>query len=189
MRLFVAVELDAALERAAAALIADLRALVARHAPRARLTWLAADRLHLTLAFIGHVDTARLAEIRKALEPPYSITRFEIRVCGIGVFPERGRPRVVWAGIADGREALMALAGEVGVRLGRAGIAVEDRAYWPHLTLARVKEPGELRASVVKAGREQAVLGTSLVGAITLFESRLSPKGSEYRAIERMALG
>jgi 2'-5' RNA ligase len=188
VRLFVAVELDDALRQAAIAEIADLRAIVARDAPRARVTWLSAERLHLTLAFIGHVDVARLPDIQEALRPPCSLGRFEILVRGIGVFPDRGRPRVIWAGITDGRDQLVALAGEVAARLGPAGIAREDRAYQPHLTLARVKDPGDLRAPVVTGGRGQPVLGTSLVRAITLFESRLSPKGPEYRAIERTAL-
>ena len=189
MRLFVAVEIDDALVRAATALIAELRAQAAQVAPHARITWLAADRLHLTLAFLGNIDDSWLPGIRQALWSPHVAPRFSIRFRGVGVFPARGRPRVVWMGIDAGREALVTLAAEVATRLTRVGVMLEDRAYSPHLTLGRVREAGELRASTLTAGREDAVLGMMVVGPITLFESRLSPSGPAYRPIERIECG
>jgi len=188
VRLFVGVEIDAAVVDAAVALIDDLRKAVAQHAPRARITWLTADRLHLTLAFIGNVEERRLPAIQHALQPPYSTPRFDIHLRGLGVFPERGRPRVVWAGIDAGRESLAAVEEQVAGRLAHAGIDREEREYNPHLTLARVREADALRAPTLLAGRDQIVLGTTVVRAITLFESRLSPSGPSYHAIERMAL-
>jgi 2'-5' RNA ligase len=188
VRLFVGVELDAAIVDVAAAVIDDLRRAVAERAPRARISWLTRDRLHLTLAFIGNVDDGRLQAIHTQLRPPYSTGRFDVGLGGLGVFPERGHPRVVWVGIETGRDLLHALAEEVTTRLAGAGIEREERDYNPHLTLARVREPGDLRADVLLSGRDGIVLGTSVVRAITLLESRLSPKGPSYRAIERMAL-
>jgi 2'-5' RNA ligase len=188
VRLFVASEIDAAVTSAAIALIAELRAHASRLAPRARITWLTADRIHLTLAFIGQVDEGRVPAIRDALRPPFTVRRFEARFRGLGAFPEHGRPRVLWAGVDEGREALMRLAGEVANRLRGVGIAIEERPHQPHVTLARVRDAAGVRTSALLAGREQVTLGTTVVGAITLFESRLSPAGSTYTAMARMAL-
>jgi 2'-5' RNA ligase len=198
VRLFVAVEIEAAVAQAVTDLIARLRAEVSRVAPRARLTWLTGERLHFTLAFIGHVDAARLPAISDALQPPFSQPPFDITVRGLGAFPGRGRPRVLWAGIGQGREAMIGLVTDVSGRLRTAGIAAggssrsssgdDEAAHQPHLTLARVREADGLRASALLAGREQVALGTTHVRAITLFESRLSPAGSTYTAMARMSL-
>ena len=188
VRLFVAVEIDAALVDAAAALIAELRDRAVRLAPRARVTWLTADRLHLTLAFIGHIDPSRLPAVRQALQPPFTARPFTIGLRGLGAFPERGRPRVIWAGLERGARDLSALAGEVTTRLGSTGIAVDERPHQPHLTLARVREAGGLRTSTLFAGLEQVALGTMDVRAITLFESRLSPAGAIYQPVVKSLL-
>jgi 2'-5' RNA ligase len=95
---------------------------------------------------------------------------------------------VIWAGIDDGREEMVRLGHEVADRLRMRGVPLDERPLQPHLTLARVREAGGLRTSVLLEGREQVVLGTMAVGAITLFESRLSPAGPAYSAIARMAL-
>jgi 2'-5' RNA ligase len=188
VRLFVAVELDTPLVDAVLAFAAALRRQIAAAAPDARITWMTAGRLHLTLAFLGHVDNGRVPEIRESLQPPFAGASFDIHVSGVGVFPERGRPRVIWAGIDGGRDRLVTLAAEVAGRLRTTGVEEEARPYSPHLTLARVREAGSLRASTVTAGRERVMLGTSLVRAITLFESRLSPAGPAYHVVQRMDL-
>jgi 2'-5' RNA ligase len=189
VRLFVAVEIESEIVHTAVTLIGELRAEVARLAPRARMTWLTPERLHLTLAFIGQCDEARLPVLRASLQSPFTVAPFTLRICGLGAFPKRGRPRVLWAGVDEGREPLMRLVDEVADRLRTLGVPLDERPQQPHLTLARVREAGGLRASALLAGREQAYLGAMTVGAITLFESRLSPAGPSYTAIARMALG
>lgn len=189
MRLFVAVEIESEIVQAAATLISELRAHVARVAPRARITWLTAERLHLTLAFIGQCEEAQLPGLRASLQSPFSVSPFTLRIRGLGAFPERGRPRVLWAGIDEGRESFVRLANEVVDRLRSIAISFDDRPQQPHLTLGRVREAVGLRSAALLAGREEAVLGAMTVGAITLFESRLSPAGPSYTAIARMALG
>jgi 2'-5' RNA ligase len=188
VRLFVASELDAAVTAAAVALIAELRAHASRVAPRARMTWLTADRIHFTLAFIGQIDEGRVPAICGALRPPFAVPPFAARLRGLGAFPERGRPRVLWAGVDEGRAAFIRLADDVADRLRAVGVALEERPYQPHVTLARVRDAAGVRTSALLAGREQITLGTTVVGAITLFESRLSPAGPAYTAVARMAL-
>jgi len=185
----VAAEIDASLVDTAVQLIAELRDRAARLAPHARITWLTAERLHLTLAFIGHVDATRLPAIQRSLQPPLTARPFEIGLRGLGAFPDRGRPRVIWAGLDRGRDDLTALAGELTARLGSTGVPVDDRPHQPHLTLARVRDAGGLRTSTLFAGLEQVALGTMEVRAITLFESRLSPAGAIYQPLAKSHLG
>jgi len=76
----------------------------------------------------------------------------------------------------------------VSERLARAGIGAEERPYNPHLTLARVREAGGLRSVALLEGVGETTLGGTAVEAITLFESRLSPKGPTYVALQRTSV-
>jgi 2'-5' RNA ligase len=187
MRLFTAIELgDAVLERAAE-LLEILRRRAGRSAPHSKVTWVAADRMHLTLRFIGEVDEARGETIIAALRDRVALERFDVRWEGLGSFPPRGAPRVLWVGVAAGADSLRQVEEAVSARLEVLGIPREDRPYSPHLTLARVKEPAGLKAAALFEGLDGA-LGKTRVEAITLFRSHLSPKGPTYVALERTPL-
>ena len=188
MRLFVAVEIAPAVAEAAAALIERLRERAIRLAPRSRITWVTADRLHVTVRFIGNVDADRADAVRQVLAPPLGQAPFDLTLAGVGAFPPKGPPRVLSSGVSDGREPLLATEQRVSERLARAGIAAEPRPFIPHLTLARVREAAGLRSAALLEATGEATLGTTTVQAITLFESRLSPKGPTYVALQRTSL-
>ena len=188
MRLFVAVEIAPAVAEAAAALIEHLRKRAIRLAPRSRISWVTADRLHVTVRFIGNVDADRADAVRRVLAPPLGQAPFDLILAGIGTFPPKGPPRVVSSSVSDGREPLLAIEQRVSERLARVGIAAEQRPYTPHLTLARVREAGGLRSAALLEGAGGTTLGTTAVEAITLFESRVSPKGPSYVALQRTSL-
>lgn len=179
MRLFVAVDAGVAAARAGA-LLDELRQRAARLSPRARITWVAPNRLHLTVRFIGHADAPRAAEIQAVMAPPLDTRAFDLGFAGLGAFPRFGKPQVLWAGISAGEGDLRRIEREVTARLATLGIPPEDRPYRPHLTLARIREAAGLRAATLFAGLEQASLGATRCEAITLYESRLSSEGPAY---------
>ena len=187
MRLFIAVELNALVEEAAREVIDELRVRTARLAPRARITWSAPDRIHVTLRFIGEADEASAQAIRSALGPTIDAPVFDVTVEGVGAFPPKGPPRVFWAGLTDGRDGLLEVERAVSQRLETL-VPAEDRPYAPHLTLARVKEPAGLSRATLFEGLTTRRFGTVHVDAITLFESRLSPKGASHVSLQRSAL-
>lgn len=188
MRLFVGVEISPGVAAAAGDFIEVLRERAVQLAPRSRITWMTSERLHVTVRFIGHVDEGKDAGIVDALGPSLAIDRFELMVAGVGIFPPQGPPRVVWAGLSSGRDRLTAVERVVSDRLAAAGVDREVQSFNPHLTLARVRDAGGLRAQTLLEGLGGAVLGTTPVDAITLFESRLSPKGPRYLVIHRTLL-
>jgi RNA 2',3'-cyclic 3'-phosphodiesterase len=187
MRLFLAVELDEDVRTEAGRIVDVLRRRAATIAPRARVTWVTSDRMHLTVRFIGAADEERLAALQRVLLPTFETPRFTLTVKGTGAFPPRGPLRVIWAGLEDGRDQLLALERELTARLSTIGIGPEDRRYSPHLTLARVRDPAGLRAAALLDGLQTHAFGHSTIDAITLFESRLSPKGPTYVALARTA--
>ena len=188
MRLFVACETGAPVAEAADALMGELRVRVARLAPQARLTWVAKERLHFTVRFIGSVDAARLPAFREVLAPALRQAPFDLVMAGVGVFPDRRPPRVIWAGLQAGAREMQALAHELNARLD-ALVGGDPEELRPHLTLARVKEPHGLKAQALLPGLERVALGVTRVEAVTLFESRQTGGTLQYVPLVRTPLG
>ena len=106
--------------------------------------WLDPSQLHVVLKFIGEVDGAVFRDVLDALATVH-MEPFEITLKGMGYFPPRGEPRLLWAGIEDG-ERLKQLRNKVESTLVRAGMESEKRKFAPHVGLAKVREtpPGRL---------------------------------------------
>ena len=117
----------------------EIRAQVAgicNSLPYAR--WTPPEQLHLTLCFIGEVNGTTFLDIIEALET-ITAEPFPLQLRGVGFFPPRGLPRVVWAGIEQS-EPLMILQRKITTRLFHLGVTLENRKFAPHLTLARMRE-------------------------------------------------
>jgi 2'-5' RNA ligase len=186
VRLFVAAEIGETLATRAAEVSEELQKRTAAMAPGAKVTWIPADRLHLTVRFIGEADDARAAAVCEVLAAPVAVRPFELTLAGAGSFPKGSPPRVLWLGVTGGKEELLAAEREISSRLMRIGIPGEERAYSPHLTLARVREPGGLRTARLLEGLTDHSVGTTRIDAITLFQSKLSPKGPTYTPLLRI---
>ena len=188
MRLFVAAELPEAIRANLAAAQHALRRLPLE------VRWVRPEGIHLTLVFLGEVLAARLPGIVAALGAldgaPARPIGLEAR--GLGAFPASGRPRVIWAGLAGEREALLRLQGAVAGAMRRLGFVIEERAWSPHLTLGRVQAGGGggRGDSARDAIRAQASTsyGAFEVAAVHLFESELLPGGARYRSLQSFPL-
>ncbi|HTM03213.1 MAG TPA: RNA 2',3'-cyclic phosphodiesterase [Vicinamibacterales bacterium] len=188
MRLFVAVDLPPAVAESAASLSRAMKERVARSAPRARVTWVAQDRMHLTVRFIGDVEDTSTARLVTALAEPFATAAFAVALGEAGVFLSRGKPHVLWLALHAGVDALQQLEKEVSARLDPLGIPREERPFRPHLTLGRVRDPAGLHIRGLIDGIAAPASARGRVDAITLFESRLSPKGPTYIALQRTPL-
>jgi 2'-5' RNA ligase len=190
MRLFIGVEVPAAVKEMAAKQLDDLKQRVRKAAPSASIRWVEAANLHITLWFIGEVDDARAEALRSSMERSFATPRFDVKLHGLGVFPPGGLPRVIWIGLATGREPLIALYSEIRDRLAPLGYAPEARQFSPHLTVARVKDisGGEAKAIRVVLASYPVVLADYSQTTVTLFRSRTSPRGAQYESLLRVPL-
>ncbi len=182
MRLFVALEIPAAVRDNLAAQVEKLRELSAKVADK-RPRWVRSENLHVTLKFIGEVSPTRLEGIRGALSAIRSDALVKIKFHGLGFFPNEQHPRVLWAGL-DASANLPSLAGDIDGALETQGIAREHRAFTPHLTLARFELPGlheKLRAAIQKNGARE--FGSFQTREFYLIESKLKPSGAEYTTL------
>ncbi|MGC2529758.1 MAG: RNA 2',3'-cyclic phosphodiesterase [Candidatus Acidiferrum sp.] len=182
MRLFVALEIPAAVRENLATLVKELSALSSQ-VPGKRPHWVRPENLHVTLKFIGEVANAKLEGIRGALSEVRSSAPVEMDFRGLGFFPNDKRPRVLWAGLKASPN-LPAVAADVDRALETQGFAREQRAFAPHLTLARFEPSGmheKLRAAIRK--RAELEFGSCQASEFHLIESKLKPSGAEYTAL------
>jgi len=186
MRLFVAINLD----EAARAAVADeqKRLKTAIGETRSSIKWVRPDHMHLTLVFLGEVAEAHAPAIVDAINEPVTQAPFDLGFGGIGVFPPRGAPTVLWVGAVTGAAESIELQRELADRVRRFGIALEGRPFHPHLTLARWKTSrGADRSRALAAGSD-GVAATVHVDHATLYQSRLSSAGPTYTPLARATL-
>jgi 2'-5' RNA ligase len=143
--------------------------------------WQSDAQLHLTLRFIGEVNRHQADDIHAALGAIHH-PRFEIALNGIGTFDRRGQPEAVWAGVTP-HEPLRVLHNKVDQAIRRAGIPPDERAYLPHITLARLKRSsGSVRGLLEASGGLTSP--PFLVESFALFESELTPEGASYTLVD-----
>ena len=147
--------------------------------------WQTEDQIHLTLRFVGEVDRHRAEDVAAALAGIHH-PRFEVAINGIGAFDRRGQPETVWAGVTP-HEPLKTLHKKVDQAMARVGIEPEQRAYLPHITLARLKRgSGSVRNLLEMSGGLRSP--RFAVDHFALFESQLTPDGAVYTAVETYSL-
>lgn len=182
MRLFVALEIPAAVRDNLAAQVKQLRDLSAQVADK-RPRWVRSENLHVTLKFIGEVAPAKIDGIRGVLSNIRSSAPVDLQFRGLGFFPDEKHPRVLWAGLNPSAN-LSSLAGDIDRAIGTLGIARETRAFIPHLTLARLEPPGlyeKLRAAIQK--NSECEFGSFQAREFHLIESKLKSTGAEYTSL------
>ena len=185
-RVFIAIELPARLRARIINHIGCLRSSV----PEARASWIREDNLHLTLKFLGDIPVTNVEQLSAAASLAATrIGGFEIFVEDCGAFPLRGQPRVLWIGIDDPSGQLSELNRALEDECANAGLAREPRAFHPHLTIARIRQPHgsrQLAAAHKELGFKREVV---IVLEVSVIRSELRSKGSTHTVISRHELG
>ncbi len=154
------------------------------------IKWVRPENMHLTLKFLGNVKKDRIPEItRKMEEAAKGIKAFDIRVNGIGAFPDMLRARVLWAGIDNlGGKILELLAEKIDEKIILTENGTEKHVFKPHLTIGRVKHIKN-RKGFGKAAADINIKPVSMgISCICLFSSRLTPSGPEYEKLSVVEL-
>jgi RNA 2',3'-cyclic 3'-phosphodiesterase len=194
MRLFIALDIDEGIRERIGRFVDGVR----NFAPDAR--WVKSESLHVTLKFIGEQPDEMVEGIKQRLAH-VSFALTEIAFRGYGFFPTPKSARVFWIGLEAGPE-LAALAAAIDSEMASFGIPKEDRAFSPHLTLARSAggsgSPGRRRGDgpnrrFQHLQEKLAALPSPDFGTMTsreffLYQSQLSPKGSKYTKLASFRL-
>jgi len=188
MRCFLAVEPDEAARERLARVLADARASVADAADAFR--WVQAKNIHITLHFLGNVELPRVGQLTELLTHGLRQPAFRTATSHLGRFPSGGPPKVLWLGLGDGASELVRVYEELIVPIKQVGLAIEDRPFAPHLTLARARDRDRKRTRRIEwPPATQPPPIEWLVTHATLIQSDLSGPAPEYRRVLSIPLG
>ncbi|MFH0771531.1 MAG: RNA 2',3'-cyclic phosphodiesterase [Candidatus Omnitrophota bacterium] len=180
IRSFIAIELSWETRDELSRLQAALKKL------NADIKWVEPDSIHLTLKFLGEVDSCKIKEAEEILNEAASALPgpFNLRLSGIGVFPRSNYPKVIWAGLAEGTTETTQLAQTLDKKLRDLGFSLETREFLPHITLGRVRSlrnKDDLIKMIDSTKFEPASI--TKVDRLTLFKSRLTAQGAVHAPI------
>lgn len=144
------------------------------------------EQIHLTLRFLGEVEGTLFKDIRECLSAVRK-RPFRIQISGVGHFPPRGKPRVIWAGVAPTDE-LTRLKNRVDRELLTCGLEAERRKFSPHITLARLRNSPIQRVSSFLAGNSFLQTPEFTVDHFHLFSSQLGRNGAIHTLEESYSL-
>ena len=164
--------------------LAEATAELRERWPAAR--WAAIESQHITLKFLGATPPDRLEAVESVCRSVAAgRAPGSLRLGGVGVFPSLRRVRVLWVGLEDPSTVLPSVAGDLDAALEPLGYRTEARAYTPHLTLARFREPVRIEA-VPELPEAPAPFPLASIG---LWRSHLSPRGARYEQLAELPLG
>jgi 2'-5' RNA ligase len=144
------------------------------------------QNIHITTRFLGDISPAMVDKIYEAMKN-VKFTPFNIKLCGLGVFPSLNYPRVVWAGMTDGVEQLKSIFIQLEPQIRALGFAADAYGFSPHLTIARVRS-GRNKQSLAELVTKRAdyEFGTIKADCLRLKRSQLSPKGPTYTTLREV---
>lgn len=149
--------------------------------PGARVGWERAEKLHLTLKFLGDAGDEQIEELTKSVEEiAAEISGFDLRISGTGAFPSARNARILWLGLIDESGSLSRLNERLETACEQIGFAREKRRFKPHLTIARLREPQKSDELVKTHLQNDFPPVNFVVGELVVYQSQLLPRGSIY---------
>jgi len=187
-RLFIAIAIPDAVKAELGRVQRELHDVL----PQNSASWTKLDNLHLTLLFLGDVDVRKVPELEQGFRTAVNgFGELDLLCDRLGVFPDLGFPRVVWAGVHDSEGKLPQLAARVNKAMASLTARPPENAFTGHITLARPK-PSKGRASgrlteFIEAAAARR-FGQWRANNVELIRIELSPSGSRYTTLMKVSL-
>ena len=168
-RLFVSIELPDSVKSRLAEVDPHLRGV----------RWLEPRQMHLTLAFLGGVPAETQEMLSEKLRA-ISWKSFFLPLIGLGTFPSKGWPKIIWIGVGTGHPHLFQLHKRVQEALLAVGLEPDLRSFHPHVTLARCRDVSPQMIRPFLKSQADFDAGMIHVESFCLNSSELTPAGSVY---------
>jgi len=142
------------------------------------------QNIHVTVRFLGNITPATAEKILEEMKK-LQFAPFNVKINGLGAFPDPRYPRVVWAGITDGADQLKNIFSQLEPRLRGLGFTPDPKGFSPHLTIARVRS-GRNKQQLAEFITENAnyEFGTINAKCLRLKKSDLTPIGPVYSTLK-----
>jgi len=149
--------------------------------------WVAAENLHITVAFLGEVEASDAAAIAERLGQALGPVRaLSLPFVGVTAVPNPRRATMLWGSYSDPDARAADLASRVALACAECGVTLQDRPFRAHVTLARTRKPrrvGEAALAALASSSETVPAFVSVRG-VTLFSSTLTKAGPRYESLE-----
>ena len=184
IRSFIAIELPDEVKETVALIIKRLRPAQHRY-----VKWVAPGGTHMTIKFLGNIYSSQIPQITGIMKTAASkVPPLELRLGGLGMFPNEQRPRVIWVALEGNTEPLAAMQREIEQALAPLGFTPENRAFTPHLTLGRVRDNAspEERKEIGNIVKEKKIdyEASFTLRELSLMKSTLTPTGAIYNRLD-----
>ena len=158
------------------------------------IQWARPGGMHLTLKFLGNIPSANVPPLLRCVEESASGSRgFGLELTGLGMFPNRRKPRVLWAGVGGDLDALSSLQQAAEDAINALGYPPEQRPFRPHITLGRprrsVSDAQLARIGEVVSGLAPPNPVDWQVDSVDVMRSELHPSGARYTVLGSGRLG
>jgi 2'-5' RNA ligase len=154
--------------------------------------WTRVENIHLTLKFLGEIESRRVNSVKKALQPlSDDFSSFALTISGSGCFPGEKRPRIFWLGMEqDIDKHLCNIHKWIDTSLSNLNFEREKRRFSPHLTIGRVRarQPVDFSDLFVFLEKHPFEPVSFDVEKVYFMQSFLKPTGAEYKVIESYTL-
>ncbi|MBP6021187.1 MAG: RNA 2',3'-cyclic phosphodiesterase [Candidatus Methanomethylophilaceae archaeon] len=145
-----------------------------------------ADKLHLTLCFIGDVDEKLIPEVGRCVTASVrGMGPGELTLKDVGVFPDIRKPRVVWIGVSTDMP-LKDVADRLGAELDAKNISRDGKPFKPHVTVGRIPDNADLRT--VTDRYRGVELGSFGCSSVKIMKSELLPSGAKHTVLNSVVL-
>ena len=157
------------------------------HDIEGKFSFVPTPNVHCTLQFLGEVAENKVDDVTFLLNE-IKFENFTYSIRGLGVFPPRGRPRVVWLGVGEGYQEIIDLAKQIHHAMKQLGFPKEKR-FHPHLTIARVKYLKDFpRFEAFMEKHKSIDIGVYQATHVSLIQSTLTPQGAKYDVLKDFPL-
>ena len=185
IRTFIAIELSNEIRGSAARTIKNLQGMSKDY------NWNEKENLHITLNFLGDVNETEVPTVCRLVEQTVTdFGTFELSIQGLGCFPNNDKPRVVWLGVDEGKEAMLELNDRLATALETMRFPRENKDYRPHLTLGRLRRGKRWSDEITEYANRQSNLyaGRTIVDHVVVYSSFLDRTGPTYTPMANIAL-
>ncbi len=183
IRSFIAIDIPEEVKETLGKLISQIKPSLPK------IGWTKAQNIHLTIKFLGNIQSSQIPAVKMAMEEICMIPSFSLKGHGLGIFPNIKRPRVIWVGLQGELSPLKRIQFSIEKTLEKDGFKRETRGFHPHLTLGRIKSAVS-QVKLLELLQEYKNFSTPAfeVKELILYKSELRPEGARYTPLERVPL-
>lgn len=149
-----------------------------------KMNWVKPENWHITLSFLGDTPSEKIDILKELIDQSfYELNSFQSKLEGVGVFPNRRDPNVLWLGL-NSLQLMLPAYEQLGKLLLKNDFSFDQKPFKPHLTIARMKYLAD-KAIIDTLVKDygQTVFDQVKIDRVVLFESLLTSQGPIYKAL------